>query len=137
MLNESLGDLRAGAVASTQEEEARSRPSPLNLLWWRRHERKPGMERKTGFAEKVTAPEEISSVIHVASVGGAAAGAHDAPITKLPEVVGDKVLRLAHEFHELADTTVAATELDDQLPPQRIAEQPEDLGRLRFGHADI
>src|SRR5258705_3286188 len=37
-------------------------------------------------------------------------------------------------MHELADSAIAATELDDQLPSQRIAEQPEDRGRLRRSH---
>ena len=37
--------------------------------------------------------------------------------------------------HELADPAIAAAELDDQLPSQRIAQQPEDLRRLRSLHA--
>ena len=52
-------------------------------------------------------------------------------------MVGDQVLRLAHQPHELAHTTITATELDDQLPSQRIAEQPEDLWRLRGSHTTL
>jgi hypothetical protein len=49
-------------------------------------------------------------------------------------VVGDQVLRLPDQLHELADAAIAATKLADQLPSQRIAEQPEDLRRLRRSH---
>ena len=58
-------------------------------------------------------------------------------LPELRQVVGDQVLRLADELHELADTAIAATELDDQLPSQRIAEQPEDLRRLCRFHTAI
>ena len=47
-------------------------------------------------------------------------------------MVGDQVLRLPDELHELADPAIAAAELDDQLPSQRIAEQSEDLRPSRF-----
>ena len=88
------------------------------------------MERGPGFAEKVPAAEQIGPVVDVATVSRASAGADDAGMAELSQVVGDQVLRLPDELHELADTAIAATELADQLPSQRIAEQPEDLRRL-------
>ena len=92
------------------------------------------MEREPGFAEKVPAAEQIGPVVDVAPVGRASAGADDAGVPELRQVVGDEVLRLPDQLHELADTTIAATELADQLPSQRIAEQPEDLRRLGRSH---
>ena len=94
------------------------------------------MEREPGFAEKVATAEQIGLVVDVAAVGRASAGADDAGVPELRQVVGDHVLRLPDELHELADTAIAATELDDQLPAQRIAEQSEDLRRLRRSHVD-
>jgi hypothetical protein len=52
-------------------------------------------------------------------------------------VVRDEILRLVDELHELADPPVAASELDDELPPQRIAQQPEDLRGLGRYHTSI
>jgi hypothetical protein len=49
-------------------------------------------------------------------------------------VVRDQVLRLADEVHELANSAIAATQLADQLPPQRITEEPENFRRLDGGH---
>ena len=89
------------------------------------------MERETGFAEKVPAAQEVGPVVDVAAVGRASAGADDAGVPELRQVVGDQVLRLPHQLHELTDTAITATELSDQLPSQRIAEQTEDLRRLR------
>ena len=93
------------------------------------------MEREPGFAEEVPAAEQVGPVVDVATVGRASAGADDAGAPELRQVVGDQVLRLPDELHELADTAIAATELADQLPSQRIAEQPEDLRRWRRSHA--
>jgi len=92
------------------------------------------MDRRPGFAEKVPTPEEISPVVDVATVSRASAGADDARVPELGQVVRDQVLRLPDQLHELADTAIAATELADQLPSQRIAEQSEDLRRLRRSH---
>jgi hypothetical protein len=95
------------------------------------------MERETGVAKKIPAAEQIGPVVHVATVRRASAGADDAGVPELREVVGDQVLRLPGELHELADAAIATTELDDQLPSQRIAEQPEDsrrLCRFHFGY---
>ena len=92
------------------------------------------MEREPGFAEKVPAAEQVGPVVDVAAVSRASAGADDAGVSELRQVVGDQVLRLPDQLHELADTAIAATELADQLPSQRIAEQPEDLRRLSCWH---
>src|SRR6185503_15473821 len=59
--------------------------------------------------------------------------ADDARAPELTQVVRDEVLRLAHELHELADSPITVTELGDQLPSQRVAQQAEDLGRISSG----
>ena len=95
------------------------------------------MERAPGFAEQVPAAEQVGPVVDVATVGRASAGADDAGVPELRQVVRDQVLRLPDQLHELADPAIAATELADQLPSQRIAEQREDLRRLRRSHIAI
>jgi hypothetical protein len=93
------------------------------------------MQLDTRVAQEVTAPHQVGAVVHVATVGGAPAGAHDARVPQLRQVVRDEVLRLADEVDELAHATVAATELADELPAQRIGQETEDLRRLRRLHA--
>ena len=92
------------------------------------------MEREPGLAEQVPAAEQIGPVVDVATVGRTSAGADDAGMPQLRQVVGDQVLRLPDELHELADPAIAATELADQLPTQRIARAAEDLRRLCRSH---
>jgi hypothetical protein len=53
---------------------------------------------------------------------------------QLGQVVRDQVLRLRNEVHELTDAAIAAAELADQLPPEWVAEQSQDLGRLLRRH---
>ena len=134
VFNEGFGDLRAGAVAGAQKQQSRSSPPRLESVWLRRREREPGVEREPRFAEKVLTAEQIGPVVDVATVSRASAGADDVGLSELRQVVGDQVLRLAHELHELANTPIAATEFADQLPTQRIAEQSENLRRLCFSH---
>ena len=87
------------------------------------------MEREAGVAEEVAATEEIGAVVDVAAIGRASARADDAGVPELRQVVGDDVLRLPDELYQLADPTIAATELADQLPAEWFAEQSEDLRR--------
>ena len=71
------------------------------------------MERAPGFAEKVPTAEQIGAVVDIAGVSRASAGADDAGVPELRQVVGDQVLRLPDELHELANTAIATTELAD------------------------
>jgi hypothetical protein len=94
------------------------------------------MEGPACLAEEIPAPEQVHAVVHVATVGGAAAGTDQSRPAELPQVVRHQVLRLLDELHELAHPSVAATELGDQLPSQWIAERPEDLWGLGRCHGD-
>jgi hypothetical protein len=137
VLDERFGDLRAGAVAGAQEQQSRASASWLGDIRRRRRDGKTGVQRVPGVAEEVAAAQQIGAVVDVAAVGRAAARGDDAGLAELLQVVGDQVLRLADELDELADAPIAAPELVDQLPAQRIAEQPEDRGwRCRL-HEDI
>ena len=71
------------------------------------------MERESGFAEKIPAAEQIGPVVDIAAVSRASSGTDDAGAPELRQMVGDQVLGLADELHELADTAIAATELAD------------------------
>ena len=53
---------------------------------------------------------------------------------QLRQVVGDQVLWLFNEVHELTDAAIAAGELADQLPSEWVAQQSQDLGRLLRRH---
>ena len=95
------------------------------------------MEREPGSAEQVATAEQIDPVVDVAAVGRASACVDDADPSEFAQVVGDEVLGLFDELHELSDPTVAATELTHQLPTQRMVEHPDDLRHRRFLHATI
>ena len=97
VFDEGFGDLGAGAVAGAQEQQSRSSPSAAatSSEWRGRREREPGMEREPGFAEQVPAAEQVGPVVDVATVGRASAGADDAGLPELRQVVRDQVLRLA------------------------------------------
>lgn len=85
------------------------------------------MQSVPGIAQEVSTAKEIGPVIHVAPVGRAAPGADDSGPSEFGQVVRDQVLWLAHQLDEFTDAPIAAPELADQLPSQRLAEQPEDL----------
>ena len=63
-------------------------------------------------------------------------GTDDASLSKLGQMVGNKVLWLANELHEFTNAAIAAAKLADQLPAQRLAEEPEDLGCLFRWHLE-
>src|SRR5688500_11686813 len=113
VLCEGFGDLRAGAVAGAQEEQSRSRSPPRRVASVARRQREPRMERETGFGEKFSGAEQVGPVVDVPPVRRASAGTHDTGLAKLGQVIGDEVLRLLQELHELTDPAIALPELDD------------------------
>ena len=51
-------------------------------------------------------------------------------------MIGDQILRLVDDGDEFTDAQVAPRELGDQLPPERMAHQSNELGQRRtVGHA--
>ena len=79
------------------------------------------MERDSRLAEEITAAQQICPVVHVPTVGRAPPSDDDARLAELRQVVRDQVLRFARDLDELTDTTIAPSELTDQMPAQRIA----------------
>src|SRR5439155_25226448 len=124
-------------VTRAQEQQPGSSPPRHRVDGAHGREREPGVEREPGFAEKVPATAQVAPVVHVTPVRRASAGGHGAGAAELGQVVRDEVLRLAGESHELADPPIATAELDDELPAQWIAQQPEDLRRLGRTHLAI
>lgn len=134
VFDESFGNLGTRAVAGAQEQQSRPRAPCLELTWRSGRKCEPGMERSPAFAQEIPAPEKIRSVIDVAAVEGASTSTDDAGPPELGQVVRHHVLRLPDKLHQFAHASIAAAELPDQLPAQRIAEQPEDRWRRGRDH---
>ena len=91
------------------------------------------MQRTRCFAEEISASQQIGPVVNVASIRRTATGNDDAGAPKFTQMVRNQVLGLPDELDELSDAAIATAQFDDQLPPQRVAEQSEDL-RRRLTH---
>jgi hypothetical protein len=139
LLYQRLGDLGSCAVAGAEEEESRptSRcPRSDGIALCRRHQRETGMQRESSMAEEISTAKEIGPVIDVAPISRAPPGADDTGLSKLCQMVRDEVLWLSDELDEFTDSAIAAAELADQLPPQGLAEQSQDLGCLFRWHME-
>ena len=88
------------------------------------------MQANPGLAEEVTATLQVCPVVDVAAVGRAPTALHDLGLSQLCEVVRDEVLRLGQELRELTDSAIACCERLEDLPPDRICEEPENGGRI-------
>src|SRR6516164_9776884 len=86
------------------------------------------MQRAAGTLQQRAAPREIDRVVAVAPVGGAATRAHELAGAELAEVIGDEALALADQLRELTNRAVAADELTEQVPPDRVRNEREDRG---------
>ncbi len=133
VLEQRLGDLRARAIAGAEEEDAGSaaRGRVAVCVGW--DEGEAGVERAAGPGEQLTAAREVNAVVGVAAVEGAAAHRHEAAGAEAAEVVGDEILRLAEHVRELADLAVAAGELAEELPAERVSGELEEGGRGGVG----
>jgi hypothetical protein len=128
-LDERFGDLRAGAVAGAEEEDARRACTTARPSLAGRAERAWGMERGSSLGKQLAAAGEVEAVVGVAAVEGAAPGRNESPRSEPPQVVRNETLRLLERRHQLAHATVAARELAHQAPPQRVAGELEDEWR--------
>ena len=50
-------------------------------------------------------------------------------------MIRDEVLRFAHELSDLADAPVAAGQMAEKLPPQRVRDQLQELERRLVGRS--
>ena len=78
------------------------------------------MQRPAARRQQLAAPREVEHVVRVTPVGGATAARNDALGAELAEVVGDQVLGRIEQAAQLANAAVAARELDQQSPAERI-----------------
>jgi hypothetical protein len=83
------------------------------------------VQRGAGADEQLTAARQLEDVVGVAAVGEAATGRDQSAVAQLAQVVGDEVLSLIGELAQLADPPVAARQLAQQPPTQRVASQPQ------------
>jgi hypothetical protein len=129
VVQQRLGDLRAGAVAGAEEEHARSAPASRRFEPRRGGQSKAGVQRCAGLAEQLAAAREVEAVVAVAAVEGAAANRDQSDLPQLPQVVGDERLWLAQRARQLAHAAVAPRELAQQPPAQGVRREPEDRRR--------
>jgi hypothetical protein len=81
---------------------------------------------------------EVDRVKAVPTVGGAAASGHEPAVAKQAEVVRDEALRFSHPLGQLSHGPIAAHELAQQSPPQRVGGQPDECGwRIQGGSVHV
>ena len=97
------------------------------------------MQRGAGPGEQLAAARQIEHVVGVAAVGEAAARGHQPAVAQLAQVIGDEVLSLGRQRTQLRDAPVAAGQLAQQPPAQRMARQlqkPRRGGLVGSGQGD-
>ena len=87
------------------------------------------MQRRARAGEQLAAAGEIEHVVRVAAVGQAAARRDQAAVAQAAQVVGDEVLALVGQRTQLPDAPVAARQLAQQPPAQRMARQLQEARR--------
>ena len=83
------------------------------------------MQRGRGVGEQLPARDQIEAVVGVAPVRGAPPHGHQPAATQLAQVVRRQALPLADQRRELTDLPIAARQLAQQPPPQRVSRQPQ------------
>jgi hypothetical protein len=82
-----------------------------------------------GLRQRDAAPVQVEVVVAVASVVAAAGGGDQSAVSQLTQVVGEQVLRLVEQRHQIADPKVALGECREQLPAQWVGGQPDERRR--------
>jgi hypothetical protein len=83
------------------------------------------MQRRPGARKQLAATRELEDVVAVAAVGGAAPHRDEAAVAQLTQVIGDQALVPARQLTELAHAPIAAGQLAQEPPPQRVSCQPQ------------
>jgi hypothetical protein len=73
-----------------------------------------------GAGQGLRAAVKVQPVVAIAAVEAAAGGGDQSTIAQQPQMVGDQVLRLADQRHQLADPVVALGECGQEPPAQRV-----------------
>ena len=87
------------------------------------------MQRRAGADEQLTAVRQLEHVIGVAAVGEAASRGDQSPVAQPAQVVGDQALPVPGELAQLADAPIAARQLAQQPPAQRVPGKPQERRR--------
>ena len=97
----------------------------------RRCRRQPqaGMQRAAGRRQQLPAARQVEAVVGVAPIGRAAPHRHQPLGPQPPQVVGDQALRSSDQGAQLAHLSIAAPELAQQPPAQRVPGQPHEARR--------
>ena len=90
---------------------------------------RPGCSARAGAGQQLAAAREVERVVGVAAVGRAAARRHEAAVAELAQVVRDQVLRLADQRASARHPAVAAGQLAQQPPAQRVSGQLQETRR--------
>ena len=108
--------------------------APATAVAVPRRRAEPGVQRAPRRQRACPAAARGRRVVRVAPVRRAAPRGHEPALAQQAQVVRDEVLPLVRQLAELADPQVAAGELLQQSPPQRVRAQTEK-GRDRRAHA--
>jgi hypothetical protein len=87
------------------------------------------VQRHAGAAQQLAAAGQLEHVVGVAAVGGAATQRDEASVAQLAEVVRDQALPPPGQLAQLAHAPIAARQLAQQPPPQRVAREPQEARR--------
>ena len=135
VLAERLGHLRARAVARAQEEHAGDRGADLGLRAVASACREPRVQRHAGAGEQLAAACEVEDVVGVAAVGSTATRRHEATVAEPPQVIRDQALAPVRLRAELAHAAIAACQLGQQPPSQRVSGQLQETRRCALAIA--
>jgi hypothetical protein len=135
LFGQHLGHLGARAVAGAEKQHVRScQAGPAGACRNRRGQAR--VQRGAGADEQLTAARQLEQVVGVAAVGEAAARRDHAAVAQLTQVVGDQVLALPGQLGQLTDAPIAARQLAQQPPAQRVARELQEPRRRRRGGLD-
>lgn len=84
------------------------------------------MERFAACEVEAAKAIEIQAVVDISSIGGAAAFGNESLVSKSPEVIGDKVVRLADQGDELLHPAVTAGQSFKELPAQLVRQKLQE-----------
>src|SRR5580700_9624472 len=90
------------------------------------------MQRGARHGEQLATTREIDAVVGVTPISRAPSHRYEPLRAQTRQMVGDKVLRPPDQVDELANLTVAPSELAQQLPAQRVPNRSQEVRRRRI-----
>ena len=116
------------ALLPVHRNSTRAGAEPRRARGVGRGRREGRVQRDAGAREQLAAAREIEHVVGVAAVGGAATQRDQPTVAQPAQVVGDQALAPARQLAQLAHAAIAARQLAQQPPPQRV---PRELQKPR------